>query len=199
MSISPLNAGTLRPNPAIMQSLRSGQNTQNSYGIPGATGNIIPKGYTYGKIQQYTPEQMQLFSQLFGQVGPESFTGRLARGDEGTFQQMEAPAMRQFSGLMGGLGSRFSGMGMGARKSSGFQQAGSQAAQEFAERLQSQRMGYQQQAIRDLMSMSGELLGQRPYEQMVTEKPKPFWQQMALAGTAGGSQIASSWLGGKFK
>lgn len=190
MTISPLNAGMLRPNPAMMQSMQG----NSSKGIPGATGNIIPKGYEYGRIQQYTPEQMKLFSQLFGQVSPESFTGRLARGDEGTFQQMEAPAMRQFSSLMGGLGSRFSGMGMGARKSSGFQQAGSTAAQEFAEKLQSQRMGYQQQAIRDLMSMSGELLGQRPYEQMLTEKPRSFWEQLALGFTSAGAQAAGQAL-----
>jgi hypothetical protein len=160
----------------------------------GSTGNIIPKGYQYGQMQQFTPEQMQLFSRLFGQVGPQSFTGRLAGGDEALFQQMEAPAMRQFAGLMGGLGSRFSGMGMGARRSSGFQQAGSQAAADFAERLQSQRLGLQQQAIRDLMGMSTELLGQRPYQQFVTEKPRSFWEQLGLGLTQAGAQAAGQAL-----
>ena len=84
-------------------------------------GNKIPKGYEQGTLQQFTPEQMNLFKSMFGQVGPDSFLGKLAGGDQSMFEQMEAPAMRQFQGLQGQLASRFSGMGMGSRRGSGFQ------------------------------------------------------------------------------
>ena len=154
-------------------------------GFGKSTGNAIPKGYQAGQMQQFSPEQMKLFQQMFGQVGPESFLGKLAGGDEGQFAQLEAPAMKQFAGLQGNLASRFSGMGMGARRSSGFQNTANQATSDFAQQLQSQRMGLQKQAIQDLMGMSGQLLGQRPYEQFLTPKQKPFWQEL-LGGLAGG-------------
>jgi len=169
----------------------------------GATGNKIPKGYTTGQMQQFTPEQMQLFQSMFGQLGPDSFLGKLAGGDESQFAQMEAPAMRQFGELQAGLGSKFSGMGTGARRSSGFQNTMNQATSDFASQLQSQRMGLQQQAIKDLMGMSGQLLQQRPYEQFMTEKQTPFWQQLMLgmggglsqgAGQAGGAAAMAKFL-----
>ncbi len=68
-------------------------------GSTGYGGSKIPKGYEQGSMQQFTPEQMNLFKSLFGQVGPDSFTSRLAGGDQSMFEQMEAPAMRQFQGL----------------------------------------------------------------------------------------------------
>ena len=151
----------------------------------GKTGNQIPKGYQSGQLQQFSPEQMQLFQQMFSQVQPESFLGKLAGGDQSQFEQMEAPALQQFSGLQGNLASRFSGMGMGARRSSGFQNTANQATSDFAQQLQSQRMGLQRQAVQDLMGMSGQLLGQRPYEQFLTPKQKPFWQEL-VGGLAGG-------------
>ncbi len=94
--------------------------------------------------------------------------------------------MQQFSELQGNMSSRFSGMGgLGARKSSGFQNTSNQAASQFAQQLQSQRQSLQQQAIKDLHGMSQDLLGNRPYEQMLMEKSKPWWQE-AATGFAGG-------------
>lgn len=147
-------------------------------------GNVIPKGYERGQLQQFTPEQMQLFKQMFGNLGPDSFLAKLAGGDQSMFEQLEAPAMRQFQGLQGQLASRFSGMGTGARNSSGFQNTANQATSDFAQQLQSQRMGLQNQAIRDLMGMSNQLLGQRPTEQFLAPKKKPWWQE--LLGSLGG-------------
>jgi len=133
----------------------------------------IPQGYSKGLLQQFTPEQMQLFQQLFSHVGPESFLSKLAGGDEGAFGQIEAPALKQFSALQGGLASRFSGMGgTGGRKSSGFQNTMNSASSDFAQQLQSQRQQLQQQALKDLMGFSSNLLGQKPYETTLTEKPK---------------------------
>lgn len=162
----------------------------------GMTGNVIPKGYRMGQIQQFTPEQMQLFGQLFGNLGPNSFLSRLAGGDEKMFEQLEAPAMRQFQGLQGQLASRFSGMGTGARRSSGFQNTTNQAASDFAQQLQSNRLGLQNQAIQDLFGLSNQLLSQRPNEQFLMKKAKPWWQELLLGINERGQEFAQT--AGKF-
>jgi len=141
------------------------------YGATGSgMGNRTPSGYKLGRVQNFTPEQMELFKSLFGQLKPGSYLSRLAQGEEGLFEEMEAPALRQFSELQGNLASRFSGMGTGARRSSGFQNTMNTAASDFAQNLQSQRQELQQQAIRDLLGMGTSLLSQRPYEQFLTPK-----------------------------
>lgn len=132
----------------------------------------IPSGYKKGSLNRFNPEQMDLFRQMFGNVGPDSYLSKLAGGDQDTFNEIEAPALRQFGELQGQIGSRFSGMGTGGRKSSGFQNTINSAASNFAQQLQSQRQGLQQQALKDLMDMSGQLLGQRPQENFLIEKQK---------------------------
>lgn len=156
-----------------------------------AGGDIIPKGYQKGQLQQFTPEQMQLFQQLFGHVGPQSYLSKLAGGDEGMFEQMERPAQRIFQQKLGQLGSRFSQLqpgAMSAQRGSGFQQAGGQLASDFAENLASQRMQLQRQALMDLMGLSTDLLHEKPYETDLFEKQQKrpsFLQQLGI-GLAGG-------------
>lgn len=159
-------------------------------------GNKIPKGYEQGQLQQFTPEQMNLFQSLFGHLQPDSFLSKLAAGDEQIFQQAEAPALRQFGQLQGQLASRFSGMGMGARKGSGFSNTMNQATSDFAQDLQSRRMDLQRQAIQDLLGLSTDLLGQRPSEKFLVEKQqKPsFWQQLLGAALP----VAGAGVGGYF-
>lgn len=165
----------------------------------GSTGDIIPKGYRKGQLQQFTPEQMQLFQQLFGHVGPDSYLSRLAGGDQSLFDEMEAPAHRDFQGALGQLASRFSGMGTGGRHGSGFQNTATAAASNFAQDLQANRQNLQRQAINDLMGLSNQLLGQRPYDQFLVEKQqKPnYWAQIAgkFAGAIPGA-VAGSLSGG---
>lgn len=165
------------------------------YGATGAA-NKIPKGYELGRLQQYTPEQMNLFQSLFSHVSPDSYLSRLASGDSSLFEQMEQPALRQFSGIQGNLASRFSGMGLGARRSSGFQNTMTQAGSDFAQDLQSRRLELQRQALGDLFNMSGSLLGQRPYEQFLTEKKKPFWQQLLGGALPIGGALIGGAIGG---
>lgn len=142
-------------------------------GPTGQVGNKIPSGYKAGQLSQFTPEQSKLFQQMFSQVSPDSYLSKLAGGDESFFNEMEAPALRQFSELQGGIASRFSGMGgLGARKSSGFQNTQTAAASNFSQDLASRRQQLQQQAIMELMGLSGNLLGQRPYDQFLVEKNK---------------------------
>lgn len=126
------------------------------------------------RFQQFTPEAMNLYQQLFGQLGPDSFLGRLAGGDDEMFAQMEAPALRQFSGLQGNIASRFSGMGMGAGKSSGHINAQNAAASDFAQQLQGNRLNLQNQALKDMMSYSQMLMGQEPYGIAKREKEPSF-------------------------
>lgn len=151
-------------------------------------------GHRPAQMQQFTPEQMQLFQQMFGQLGPDSFLGKLAGGDEEMFRQMEAPAWRQFQGVQGNIASRFSGAG--GRRSSGFQNTMSQAGSDFSQALQGQRMGLQNQAIKDLMGMSEQLLGQRPYENMLMKKDMPWWKQLLLGINERGQQASEA--AGKF-
>ena len=170
-------------------------NQQNQFGMQARTpegfgqfsnitGGQVP-GYTTGTTQKFTPEQMQLFQNMFSMVQPNSFLGGLASGDQGQFGALEYPALSQFNKLAGGLGSRFSGMG--ARRSSGFQNTLGAAASDLAQQLQSQRLGIQRQAIQDLSSLSSQLLGAQPYEQFFMPQQKPFWQELlsALGGGAG--------------
>jgi hypothetical protein len=149
-----------------------------------STFGATPKIPGYSTVPTLTPEQMELFKSLFGFLGPSSYLSRLAGGDESIFQQIEGPSYKQFSSQLGNLASRFSGMGgLGARQSSGFQNVGTQAASDFAQALQAQRQGLQQQAIRDLFGMSQSLLGTSPYAFM--PEKEPWWKQL-LGGLAGG-------------
>ena len=154
--------------------------------------DVIPKGYKKGQIQQFTPDQMQLFEQLFSHAGPGSYLSRLAGGDQSQFEEIEAPALQQFQGIQGQLASRFSGMGSGARRSSGFQNTMRGAGSDFAQQLQSQRQGLQRQALQDLMGISESLLGQRPYENSLIKKQMPFWQQLLMGMNEKGQEAAGS-------
>lgn len=151
-------------------------------------GNVVPKGYKQGQLQQFTPEQMDLFQNLFSQVSPGSYLSRLAGGDESAFAPQEALAQKDYQGALGQLGSRFSQLApgaMSAQKGSGFKNTANQAAQDFALNLSSRRQDMQRQALMDLHGISNSLLGQRPYEQFLTEKKQPFWKEL-LSSTAGG-------------
>lgn len=166
----------------------------------GATKGLSGTGYKSASMQQFTPEQMKLFKGLFSQVGPDSYLGKLAGGDENTFNQLEAPAMKQFGQLQSGIANRFSGAGLGGRHSSGFQNAQNTAASDFASQLQSQRMGLQRSAINDLMRNSSELLGQRPQENFLLypeqKKKSSFWDNLLGIGLPAAGAVAGGIFGG---
>lgn len=171
-------------------------------GYRGSTGGVTDlKGTGYKQISapQFTKEQMNLFKSLFSGVGQQSQLGQLAQGDQSQFGQLEAPALQQFNQLQGGLASRFSGMGgLGARNSSGFQNTANSAAQDFAQQLQSQRMGIQNNARNDLFNMSQSLLGQKPYQDVYTQnQPKEpgFWKQLLMGSVTGAANSASQAAG----
>lgn len=166
-------------------------------GSRGAAGNKIPKGYAAGRLQQFTPEQMGLFQQLFSHTGPGSQLSRQAGGDLSSFAPQEELAQRDFQNFSGDLASRFSGLGMGARRGSGFQNLATQGAQDFALQLSGQRQQLQRQALMDLMGLSSTLLDQRPYENFLVKKQqKPsFGRQLLGAGLPIAGAIAGSFGG----
>lgn len=162
----------------------------------------VPSGYSKGQLQQFTPEQMQLFSQLFSNVGPESQLGKLASGDESAFQGLEAPAWRQFQEAQGQLGSRFSQLApgaMSAQRGSGFQNSAGQLGNDFAMQLQSNRQNLQRQALMDMMGISESLLNQRPYDRFLAQKPQKSQAETSPLGGWGGTLGAlGGGLGGFF-
>lgn len=157
-------------------------------------GGKTPKGYQTGSVQQFTPEQMQLFQSLFSHLSPGSYLSRLAGGDESIFRDIEAPAWKQFGEAQGQNASRFSGFGMGARNGSGFQNSQNQASVDFATGLASRRQEMQRQAISDLLGMGNQLLGQRPQENFLVRKQnRPSFLQSLIGG---GSALAGAAIGG---
>lgn len=141
-----------------------------AYSSQQARKQKLPSGYREFAINQYTPEQEQAFQGASGLISPDSFTSRLARGDQSAFGEMEEPALRQFNDLQAGIASKFSGMGMGGQRSSGFQNALTSAGQDFASQLQAKRMELRNQAIKDMMGMSEKFLGFRPQEKGLVQK-----------------------------
>lgn len=148
----------------------------------------IPSGYKKGQLQQFTPEQMQLFQSLFSNVGPNSFLSKLAGGDESAFEQSEQPFWKQFQEAQGQLGSRFSQFAPGAMSAqggSGFKNAGGQLGSDFAMQLGARRQDLQRQALMDLMGLSNTLLNQKPYENFLTKKSQNPWSE--IIGKLGGA------------
>lgn len=173
--------------------MATSMNGSGGYAPPGKKweGDIRPSGYRTAQMSNFTPEQGGLFKQGMENVGPDSYLSKLAGGDQSAFAEMEAPAMRQFGELQGNLSSRFSGMGMGARKSSGFSNTMNAAASDFAQDLQSKRMNIRNDAIKSLHGMSQDLLNQRPFERQMYKKEQNSgfnWGQAASGAVKGGIQ-----------
>ena len=165
-------------------------------GNRGYGGDRIPSGYKAAQLQNFTPQMMGLFEQLMGLLGPDSYLSKLAGGDEQAYAEMEEPALRQFAGQQGSLASRFSGMGTGGRKSSGFQNTANQASADFATQMQANRHNIRQKAIGDLQGYGSSLLQQRPYDRALVQKqPKPGMDWGSLAAQGVGTAVGA-YLGG---
>jgi hypothetical protein len=132
-------------------------------------------GYNQVSTPNFTPQQMQLLQKLIGSIGGGAEKGlsklsQIASGEEGAFEELEAPAYAAFNKNLGTLGSRFSQYGAG--DSSAFQNAVSGAGAEMAQNLQGQRTQMQMDAIQKLLGFSTDLLGQKPYETSLLQKDK---------------------------
>jgi len=175
--------------------------------------NQMIAGRELVNVPRFGPETMELYKMLLGgsqtgaRKGLEQLTS-LASGDPSQFEALEKPAIRQYQEFLGEAGSRFSGQGLGGLGSSAFQKVTSGAGASLAENLQSQRLQLQQQAIKDLLGMSSDLLRQTPSENVLVEpepEGKAWWQYalgigLPIAGTAIGGLTGGpggAALGGK--
>lgn len=155
-----------------------------------STRSVSGTGYSALQLPNKNPEQMEIFRQL-GMGSNENISKMLQQlggiaggGDEQTWQQLEAPALRQFGQLQGQIASRFSAGGggqgaMSSRRGSGFNNAQSGAATDLAERLQGQRLGYQRDAQDQLMKLYQSLMGQDMFDTALLPKKKSPFQQFA--------------------
>jgi hypothetical protein len=159
------------------------------------TGDKIPEGYDLAVMGNMLPEQKQLFGEQFEHVGRDSYNARLARGDQSLFAEMEEPSMREFNELQGQTASRFSGMGQGGRRSSGFQNKMTQANRDFASQLASRRQELQRNAIKDLMGMSHTLLNEKYEDKALVERPQHSKKKRTDWMSATGSAVFGGLLG----
>ena len=155
---------------------------------------------SHTQLSNYDDLQKQRYSEMGASIGQDSYYAKLARGDQSAFQEMEAPAMRQFQAMQGQTASRFSGgLGggsgaMSARRGSGFQNTMNQQTSDFAQQLQANRLGLRNQAIQSLHGMTNDFLGHRPFQWVEKQrKPKRDWLgagmgliNSAVGGFAGG-------------
>jgi len=154
-------------------------------------------GYRAINIPTKSGEQSRAFSEALAALQPYlggavGSMGRMASGQPEQFEQMEAPAMRQYQQLLGNIGARYSGMGMGAQKSSAFQNEMSSAASDLAERLQSQRLSMQQSAQEQLMNLFKSLMGEDLFDTQLMPKKSSFYKQFGLGMAPGMGQALGS-------
>ena len=175
--------------------------TSSLSGYRGPAGSSAGKkaaGYNVASIDNFTPEQHELFKQQFQNVGPDSVTSRLARGDQSQFEELERPAWKDLQKSQGQLNTLYSSRSASGRNTSGYKNRQNQLSSDFADLLSSKRMGLQRQAISDLSNMSNQLLNQRPYENFLVEpnKKPSFFQQLLQGGLPIAGAAAGGYLGG---
>ena len=156
-----------------------------------------PKGYeAFSTLNPQQSQMMNMLMQLFsgqgGQMGgPMGQLQQLLSGSPEATKQFEAPLMRQFNEqTVPGLAERFSGMGAGAQRSSGFQQALGQAGAGLSEQLGSLRGGMQMQGLQGLMQMMQSMMGTQT--QGLVPKQKPWWQGLLNATGEGLGKAAGA-------
>ncbi len=163
------------------------------------TGYNVPKGYKPFSLPTMDPQSAALHDQLVKLIGPGAgssvdFLSKIAGGNEGAFQQSEAPAWNALESGMGMAGTRYSNLGMGAQRSSGFKQAMGGMVGQFGQDLQSRRMALQQQAMQSLLGMSQSLMGTPTQSYGMAQKAPSFWEQL-LPSLMGGMGSAGSQMG----
>lgn len=154
-----------------------------------------PKGYSQFELPTMGGGQKQIYDLLKSQSlgGGGDVLSRLfgtAGGDQQGFDQMEAPAMRQFQQqILPGIANRYAGSGISG--SSGMQNAFAGAGTDLAERLQSNRMGYHERARDQVMNLMQSLLGTPTSQFGLVQKPNMMADIMKLLGTGVGTGLGN--------
>ena len=154
-------------------------------------------GYKTRSVSNFTPEMQQLFDKLLGGLntggGPGNgldYLSKLASGQQGGFEQEEAPAYEAYNRGLAQQANRYAGLG--ALGSSSFQNLASSGAQELGMNLASRRGELQRNAIEKLLGYSTQLLAQKPYDYgFEDEGPSTLQKLLGLLGRGAGSFIGS--------
>lgn len=137
------------------------------------------------------PLQQQLINAGLGQGAGGAFGSAsdyyrdLLSNDSQTAQMMFAPEMRQFNeDIIPGLAEQFAGMGSGGLSSSGFRNAGVQAATDLSERLGAIRAQLRGQGAAGLANIGA--MGLNPVKENIYEAGQPGFldQALPMAGNA---------------
>lgn len=128
--------------------------------------------YLFGTPESYVsiPGRQQLYQQMLAgtrQGLPQGydFINRLLSGDQSIFQELEAPALRQFSEqIVPQLAERYTAFGEGGQGSSAYQQQLAAAGSRLAQDLAGQRAGYRMSALDRLMQQAGQTMQATPYD-----------------------------------
>lgn len=167
----------------------------------GMASGLSGTGLRQITLPKMSPQKSSFYNEILGQLRPgmsstvQNLSG-IAGGDTSSLAPLEQQAMKDFAGLQGGISSRFSGLGSGARQSSGFQNVMGEQASDLASQLAAQRMSLQQSAQDRLMNLFSQLMGQDEFDTFLTEKKKklPLWK--SILGT--GLPIVGAGLGAVF-
>jgi hypothetical protein len=160
----------------------------------------VPSGYGMYSLPTMGGGQKDIYEMLksqFMQGGGDIYQRLfgMAKGDQDLFNQLEAPAIRQFQQQIApGIAQRYAGSGIGS--SSGMQNALAGAAGNLAENLQGQRMGLMQQSMHDVLHLGDMLLGSPTQQFGLVQKQNLMNQLMQLLG-AGVSQAGGIYGGVK--
>ena len=154
---------------------------------------MAPKGYSQFSLPTGVDKDIfgLLKSQLM-QSGPGAFSqlGGMAQGSPELFDQLEAPAMRQFQQqILPGIANRYVGSGIG--NSSGMQNSFAGAGRDLAENLQSQRLGYQQNATQQIMGLMNLLLSHPAQQTGLVQKQNIGYDLLKLLGSGVGMGIGN--------
>lgn len=160
----------------------------------------IPRGFEMYSLPTMGGGQADIYNMLKGQFqqgGGDVFQKLfgLAKGDSDMFDQLEAPAMRQFQQQIApGIAQRYAGSGIGS--SSGMQNSIAGAGANLAENLQSQRMGLMERSMQNVLGLGDRLLGTPTQQFGLSQKENMMRDFMQMLGMAGG-QMAGVFGGTK--
>lgn len=160
----------------------------------------IPKGYEQFAMPTRGGQSAQIYSQLAGglQGGLPDVLQKLlgmSKGDAGTFEAMEAPALRQFQEQIApSIANRYAGSGIAG--SSGMQNSLTAAGRNLAEDLQAQRSALMERSMERVLGLGNMLLQRPDMETGLVRKQPAWWQQMLGIGAPIAGAAAGGLLGG---
>lgn len=125
----------------------------------------------------------------------------LAQGSPGAFEQLEAPALRQFQQQIApGIAQRYAGTrgqaSSGMSASSGMQNSLAAAGANLAQDLQAQRTGIMERSMQNVLGLGNMLLGMPTQQFGLVQKQNTLNQLLNILGIAGG-QFGGTYGGAK--